>query len=656
MTKSSQHDNGFAGFLKDRLKNSRVLTEIFEKNKPNISTLMRVASGREFQYINRLKGEVKSLRSEIEQLKAAIKQVPVDGDKPYEPLNRDFKTIPKQPWERFYDAEVLRHYAPPTGTIVDNFRETVDKFPGKDFTLFQGATIDYRTADRYTDAIAAALQERGVRKGDRVAIQLPNIPQVVLAYYGVMKAGGIVVFVSPLYTEEEIQHQINDAKPVVYITLDIIYDKRIRKIRSKLPSVRNVLLADIKSFLPAHLRQLYPIKAKKTGMLAEIRKDDPVESLDQLIDQTNPEDYKPVTVTFEDIAVLQYTGGTTGRSKGAILTHSNLANNISQLQALQYSCQPGEESILTAVPIFHVLGMTVCMNFGVKIGACLIMIPKFDIDLIVKAITRYQPTFFPGVPTMFVAFNNYPGITELDVSSIKSCFSGSAPLPEEVMRRFEQLTGSKIVEGYGLSETSPVTHVNPLYGKRKLNSIGIPIPGTEAKVCDMETGKECPPNTPGELLIRGPQVMRGYWNMTEETDRVLKDGWLRTGDVAQIDDDGYFAIVDRIKDMIIAGGFNIYPREIDEVLFTHPSIAEAVSVGIPDAYRGETVKAFIVLKEGKSLSDEDVKNFCRQHLAAFKVPTQVEFRPELPKNMVGKILRKVLRDEEIAKANMKKAS
>jgi len=323
---------------------------------------------------------------------------------------------------------------------------------------------------------------------------------------------------------------------------------------------------------------------------------------------------------------------------------------------LQYSAQVGEESILTAVPIFHVLGMTVCLNLGVKLGACLILVPKFDIELIVKAITRYQPTFFPGVPTMFVAFNNYPGISELDVSSIKSCFSGSAPLPEDVMRRFEQLTGSKIVEGYGLSEASPVTHVNPLYGKRKLNSIGIPIPGTEAKVVNMETGEPCPPNTPGELLVKGPQVMRGYWNMADETNRVLKDGWLKTGDVAQIDEDGYFAIVDRIKDMIIAGGFNIYPREIDEVLFSHPAIAEAVSVGIPDSYRGETVKAFVVLKPDQTLTEEQVKAFCREHLAAFKVPTMVEFRQELPKNMVGKILRKVLRDEEIARANMKKAS
>ncbi|MFY7928856.1 MAG: AMP-binding protein, partial [Oligoflexus sp.] len=508
------HDKrkGLASLLMQGLIPSQSINEILERNKPLLRSVLRVATGREAQQVNRLKGEVKSLRSEVEQLKTLLKDFAVQEPRPFEPKDRNLEHFPQQPWERFYDAEVLKHYAPPKNTIVDNFRETVRKFPSKDFTLFQGASIDYKTADRYTDAIAAALQLRGVQKGDRVAIQLPNIPQVVLAYYGVMKAGGIVVFVSPLYTEEEIVHQLNDAQPKVFITLDIIYDKRVRKVREQLSSVRDFLLCDIKAYLPAHLRTLYPIKAKKTGMLAQIRKDDDVEYLDRLIEDTSRDDYTPVSVDFDDIAVLQYTGGTTGRSKGAILTHGNLAANVAQLHALQYSAQVGEESILTAVPIFHVLGMTVCLNLGVKLGACLILVPKFDIELIVKAITRYQPTFFPGVPTMFVAFNNYPGISELDVSSIKSCFSGSAPLPEDVMRRFEQLTGSKIVEGYGLSEASPVTHVNPLYGKRKLNSIGIPIPGTEAKVVNMETGEPCPPNTPGELLVKGPQVMRGYWN------------------------------------------------------------------------------------------------------------------------------------------------
>jgi long-chain acyl-CoA synthetase len=356
-----------------------------------------------------------------------------------------------------------------------------------------------------------------------------------------------------------------------------------------------------------------------------------------------------VKVKPDDIAIFLYTGGTTGVSKGAVLTHRNLVANMAQLRAWNYGLREGQEVIMAALPFFHSYGMTTCMHMGVYIRSTVVMVPRFDLKMILPAIDRYKVTCFPGVPTMYVAINNNPDTPKYNLRNIRVCNSGGAPLPLEVARQFEQNTGGRLVEGYGLSETSPVTHSNPIFGQRREGSIGLPLPNTDAMVVHPDTRQPLPAGEIGELAVRGPQVMLGYWQMEEETQAVLRDGWLYTGDMAKMDADGYFYIVDRKKDMIIAGGFNIYPREIEEVLYAHPKVKEAAAIGVQDAYRGETVKAFIVLREGETAAEEEFIEFCKQEMAPYKVPKLIEFRQELPKSLIGKVLRRVLMEEEKAK-------
>lgn len=353
-----------------------------------------------------------------------------------------------------------------------------------------------------------------------------------------------------------------------------------------------------------------------------------------------------------DLALLQYTGGTTGLSKGVMLTHYNLLANAVQINNWFYRAVPGEEVFLAALPFFHVFGMTVLMNQSVSIAGKLVIVPKFDVDLVLKTITKMRPTLFPGAPTMYISLINHAKIEDYDLSSINVCVSGSAALPLEVQERFEQLSGGRLIEGYGLTESSPVAHVNPIWEKRKLGSIGIPVPDTDAKIVDPVTAEELPVGEIGELIIKGPQVMKGYWNRDEETRQTLRDGWLFTGDMGTMDEDGYFFIVDRKKDMIIASGFNIYPREIEEVLYEHPHVKEAIVAGVPDPYRGETVKAFIVPREGAPISKEELNKWCRERLAAYKVPRMYEFRDSLPKTLVGKVLRRRLLEEEMENQKM----
>jgi long-chain acyl-CoA synthetase len=359
---------------------------------------------------------------------------------------------------------------------------------------------------------------------------------------------------------------------------------------------------------------------------------------------------EPVDIDLEDIAILQYTGGTTGVSKGAMLTHRNLSTNVEQVRAWFTTMEFGREVVLSCLPFFHVFGMTVGMNFPLAIGAAMVLMPDpRDIPRIIGNIAKQRVTLFPAVPAMFNAINNYPGIDDLDLTSVKACISGSAPLPQDVGKRFEALSHSIILEGFGLTETSPVTHCNPLGGTRKNGSIGIPLPSTEAKVVSVENGTdELEPGNEGELLIRGPQVMKGYWNRPEETALAMAGEWLRTGDIARMDEDGYFFIVGRKKDIIIAGGYKIYPDEVDEVLVAHPAVLEAATVGVPDRKRGETVKSFVVLAEGQSVTAEELEAHCRKELAAYKVPRQFEFRESLPKSGALKVLRRELRDEAVS--------
>ena len=470
-----------------------------------------------------------------------------------------------------------------------------------------------------------------------------------------LRAGGAVVQTNPLYKPRELEELYADAGATVVVTLDIFLPNLL-KAKPKTP-VKHVVVADVGDFLPGLLAKLYPIKKKKDlkkegHWPLKIPREPWVHTFRDLL-ETPAEPGKEAAVDVEkDVAVFQYTGGTTGTPKGAMLTHYNLVANVHQGVAWLPHAKPGGDRMMAALPMFHVFGLTVAMLVSVKLAASMVLHPNpREIDKILKLVTKTKPTLFPGVPTMYVAMLNHPKLGKADLRSIKACLSGAAPLPLEVSRKWEKMTGGKLVEGYGLSEASPITHANPLTPDGLVKEcIGLPVPDTDVKIVDPETGtREMPPGEPGELCIRGPQIMKGYWGKPEETANVLRDGWLYTGDIAKIDEDGYFHIVERKKDMIIASGYNVYPREVEEILFQHPAVQEAAAIGVPDPYRGETVKAFVVLKAGSTATDQEVIAFCKERLAAFKVPKAIEFRKELPKSLVGKVLRRTLRDEELAK-------
>ncbi|MGQ9584843.1 MAG: long-chain-fatty-acid--CoA ligase [Anaerolineae bacterium] len=552
----------------------------------------------------------------------------------------------EKPWLTHYDQGVPATIDYPQVPLDQNLTTSASKFPDNPAIIFFNRKLTYRELNDLVDRFAAGLQQLGVKKGDRVAVHLPNCPQFPIAYYGILRAGAIVVPCNPLYVARELEHQIADSGAEVIVTLSSFY-KTVNSIRQA-AGLKHVIVAKIKEYFPPLLSLLFTLlKEKKEGHFADITGHANTTWFQDFL-QSAPPKPKPVEVTPGDTGVLMYTGGTTGVPKGAQLTHRNLMANALQTRAWVADVREGREIVLTALPLFHSYGMTTCMNLAIAVASAMLLIPNpRDIKNILGNINKHQPTLFPGVPTMYVAINNYPEIAKYNVRSIRACISGAAPLPAEVQTRFQELTGAKLVEGYGLSEATPVTHANPIYGKNKIGTIGLPFPDTEAKIVDLETGeKDLPVGEIGELVVRGPQVMKGYWNMPTETANVLRDGWLFTGDIAKMDEEGYFAIVDRKKDMIIAGGFNIYPRDIEEVLYEHPKVKEAVAAGVPDEYRGETVKVYIVLKEGETATEEEIIEYCRQNLAKYKVPRLVEFRKELPKTMVGKILRRALVEEE----------
>ncbi|MCR8642365.1 AMP-binding protein [Paenibacillus sp. N1-5-1-14] len=550
----------------------------------------------------------------------------------------------EKPWLRHYPAEVSPTYDYPKRNVAQFLIQTAEKSPQLDAIYFMGKKMKYNQLLDKCYRFANGLLELGIKKGDRVAIMLPNCPQAVIAFYGSLLIGAIVVQTNPMYTERELEHQMVDAGAKVIVTLDLLY-RKVMKIRHT-TDIERVIVTSIKDYLPFPLNLLYPIKAKKDGLDLTVQYSDVVSSFKKHIASASN---SPVHVELDaenDLALLQYTGGTTGLSKGVQLTHYNIVSNTMQLMKWVYRVREGKEVFLGALPIFHVFGMTVMMNQAIFLGGMMVLLPKFDPESVLKAITKQKVTIFPGAPTMYIALINHPKVKEYDLSSVQICVSGAAGLPNEVQERFEQISGGCLIEGYGLTEASPVTHANPVWDYRKSGTIGIPMPDTIAKVVDPQTGDELPIGEIGELIITGPQIMKGYWNREEETRNTLRDGWLYTGDMAKMDEEGFFSIVDRKKDLIIAGGFNIYPREVEEVLYEHPKIKEAVAVGVPDEYRGETVKAFIVLKEGETVTQEELNIWCRERLAAFKVPRKFEFREALPMTMVGKVLRRKLLEEE----------
>jgi long-chain acyl-CoA synthetase len=567
-------------------------------------------------------------------------------------------------WLKSYESHVPPSIAYPPAPLYQFMDDAAKKYPNNTAIIYGGvvhqlggalldAKMTFQQLQDLTNRFAAALQSLGVKKGDRVALFLPNCPQFPIAYYATHKAGGIVVPCNPLYVARELEHQVNDSGAETIVVLSRFYPI-VKKIREH-TKLKNVIVTNVKEYFPGLLKTLFTLAMeKKEGHRVDITGEANTYWFQDLIAKA-PATPQPVDVKPQDTAVLLYTGGTTGVPKGAELSHRNIVANAVQCKNW-LGAREGQEIGLTSLPLFHSYGMTTCMNLCMCIGGAMLLIPNpRDMDHVLKAINKHHPTMFPGVPTMYVAINNYPDISKYNLKSIRACVSGAAGLPVDVQKKFQELTGGRLVEGYGLSETSPVTHANPVFGNNKIGTIGVPWPDTEAKIMDLETGtKEMPLGEIGELVIRGPQVMKGYWNMPEETKNTLRDGWLYTGDIAKMDQDGYFQIVDRKKDMIIAGGFNIYPRDVEEVLYKHPKVKEAVVAGVPDPYRGETVKAYIILKEGQTATPEEIIDFCRQNLAKFKVPTSVEFRADLPKTMVGKILRRMLVEEEKKKLAEKK--
>jgi long-chain acyl-CoA synthetase len=554
----------------------------------------------------------------------------------------------EKPWYRFYESGVGASLKYPEQPLYQFLSDSATRFPDHPAVLFSGREIPYRTLEDLSNRFANVLRNFGIQKGDRVALMLPNIPQCVVGIYGALKAGAVAVPFNPLYVEREIEFQLIDSGAKLLLTLDFLYP-RIKNVMDK-TSLQQIILTNVRDYLPPLLKVLYPIRARKEGQWLKVKKEPPLYDFVSLLQQADSSPRR-TECNAEDTALFQYTGGTTGQPKGAMLTHRNLVCNAIQA-ATWTAMKEKSEIILSVIPFFHSYGLTACLNSAMYRAGTLILLPRFQTKDVLKAIQKYRPTLFPGIQAMYVAINNFPGVGNYDLSSIRACISGAGPLHLEVQERFESLTGGKIVEGYGLTEASPVTHANPIYGKRKKGSIGIAFPDTDAKIVDLETGeRELPVGETGELVISGPQVMKGYWNRSEkENCEMVRNGWLYTGDMARMDEDGFFYIVDRKKDMIKTKGENVYPREIEEVLFRHPKIKDAVVAGIPDSFSVEVIKAYVVLKEDQQAEEKEIIEFCRRELARFKVPKTVEFRKELPKTIVGKVLRRTLREQEQQKA------
>ncbi len=573
-----------------------------------------------------------------------------------------------QPWTKHYDKGVPATLKPyPDKPLFAFLEESAGKYPDKPAIHFKPAhygfaksLLTYRQVNDLSDRLAAALAALGVKKGDRVALFMPNIPQFIISFYGVLKAGAVVVASNPTYTDRELEHQLKDSGAGTIICMSRFYET-VKRVLPK-TDIQRVIVTSIKDYMSGPLRLLFTLaKEKKEGDRVTLMPGHL--AFNEVLAKYSAAQRPRVEVKGDDMALFQYSGGTTGVPKAAVALHRNLVANTLQIRAWLSDCQEGQETTLLAIPLFHVYGMVAGMSFAVQAAASMITVPNpRDLDSVIDAIDTYRPTIFPGVPRMYNAINNYPGIEQHDLRSIRACISGSAPLLIDIKQKFEAITGGKLVEGYGMSEAPTASHCNPLQGENREGSIGLPFPDMECRIVSLDDEVTVlPVGEIGELCIRGPQVMYGYWNMPTETANSLRvhpddpggAPWLHTGDIARMDEDGYFYIVDRKKELIKAGGFQVWPREIEEVLAMHPAVLEVAAAGVPDPKRGgeETVKAWVVLKDGMSASEDELKKFCEDKLVPYKRPRTIEFKKELPKTMVGKILRRELVAE--TKAAMK---
>ncbi len=554
-----------------------------------------------------------------------------------------------KPWLANYDKGVPQTIEYPKVPLFHFLEEAARKYPDRACTIFKGAVISYRDVNKMADSIAAALVDMGVKKGDRVGMFMPNIPQFVPAYFGILKAGGVVVAVNPTYPVEEILIPVNDAGIEVMFCMSRFYGK-LKEVRAK-SGLKKIIVTNIKEALPPVLRLLFTLaKEKKEGDKVDVLDANDAWMPDLLKKYANAS--KPnIDIQPDDTALFQYSGGTTGVPKGAVAMHRNIVANTLQIKSWMTGLDEGKEVVLMGIPLFHVYGMVAGMNFAMAGGASMVMIPNArDFKDVLDNISKYKATIFPGVPLLYNALNNHPDVKagKYDLSSIKACISGSAALMRETKEEFERLTGGKVFEGFGMSEAPTAVSCNPLNGVNKTGSIGMPLPDVDMKLISLDDGEtEMPLGEIGEIVLTGPQVMKGYHNMPTETAnslRQLKDGktWLFTGDIARMDEDGYFYIVDRKKELIKPGGFQVWPREVEEAIMDHPKVLEVGVGGIPDPKSGETVKAWVVLKPGETATEDEIKEFCKERLAPYKVPRYVEFRSELPKTTVGKILRREL--------------
>ncbi len=539
-----------------------------------------------------------------------------------------------RPWLPYYEGYVDQHFHIPEVSLPQILQNAAIQFGDLISITFYQMKWSFKQVYGISEHFAACLSQMGFAKGDRLAVMLPNTPHYIFSFFGALRLGGIITQVNPMYVEREIEYILNDSGAEHMVVYDALYH-RVKSVQHRTPLKRLIVVSLGTSKIKLEEGDLF---------------------FDEFM-EAHSIPAPPVTIDpKEDVAVLQYTGGTTGVSKGVMLTHYNIAANIEQMYEFllkNIPDKPENKKVLNVSPMFHILGLSCITLLSFRDGSNQIILPRFDMPEILETIKREQPFQFSGVPTMFVALNSVPDLEEYGFDSIRHFNSGGAAMPLEQLYKLENRTGRKLHEGYGLSEASPVTHFNPPFLERKAGSIGIPLPGTDAKVVSIADGQEVPCGEVGELIIKGPQVMKGYWNRPEDTAAVLKDGWLYTGDLARMTEDGFFYIVDRKKDLIIASGYNIYPREIEEVLYQHPAVQEAVVIGIPDEYRGETVKAYIAPKAGAKVSEQEIIDYCKTQLAAYKVPRFVEFRQQLPKSAVGKLLKRTFRDEELKKQSEK---
>ncbi|MBI5653402.1 MAG: alpha/beta fold hydrolase [Chloroflexi bacterium] len=553
--------------------------------------------------------------------------------------------VKTRPWLKHYEAHVPYTLAYPSQPLFRFLDAAARRHPNQRAIIFYDRTLTYRELNDATNRFANALIDLGVKKGDRVALLLPNSPQMMIAYYGALKAGAIVVSLNPLFNADELAHQLNDSGAETIVALSLFYPM-IRVLRAGTP-LKHVIVTNIKEYFSGIRRVLFEqVREAREGHRVDVRGETGTYAFQDLLVKAS--NVAPTVVVLpDDLALIQYSSGTTELPKGVMLTHTNVVANTVQIRYWLTDIEEGKETILSVLPFSHSYGMTTCLNLGISIAATQILLPTFSTGEVLQVIAKHRPTLFPGVPTMYVAINNFPKVRRYKLSTIRACVSGAAPLPLEVQEAFEKLTRGKLVEGYGLTEAGPVTHANPIYGQRKTGTIGVPLPDTEAKIVDLHTRQDVAVGTIGELAVRGPQVMRGYWNRPNDTANVLsEDGWLFTGDLAREDNDGYFQIIDRKKDMILAGAYNVYPRDIEEVLYENPKILEVAVAGLPPDGGDQFVKAYVVLKKGEMATPEEFIAFCRMRLEESAVPRLVEFRDQLPKTFVGKVFKRKLIEEE----------